>query len=112
MHPVTKLMHRHFDCVADLTDILAKSTDYNELVWAWKGWRDESGKKMKSKYKEFVDLSNEAARENGKFHAQLVLKRDLILVLSCPNEIREQLDYQAISLDVFIIFLHIIFKST
>uniref|UniRef100_A0A803XZP4 Angiotensin-converting enzyme n=1 Tax=Meleagris gallopavo TaxID=9103 RepID=A0A803XZP4_MELGA len=49
----------------DLTDILATSRDYNELLFAWKGWRDASGAKIKDKYKRYVELSNKAAVLNG-----------------------------------------------
>lgn len=40
---------------------------YEERKCAWQRWRDESGKKMKQKYERVVELSNEAARLNGKF---------------------------------------------
>ncbi|XP_075767286.1 angiotensin-converting enzyme [Pelodiscus sinensis] len=49
----------------DLTDTLAKSRDYDELLFSWKGWRDASGKKIRSKFKRYVELSNKAARLNG-----------------------------------------------
>ncbi|XP_072270719.1 angiotensin-converting enzyme [Pyxicephalus adspersus] len=49
----------------DLTALLAKSRDYDELLWAWKGWRDSSGKKMRNHYKRYVELGNEAAVLNG-----------------------------------------------
>uniref|UniRef100_A0A8B9ZHT4 Angiotensin-converting enzyme n=1 Tax=Anas platyrhynchos TaxID=8839 RepID=A0A8B9ZHT4_ANAPL len=49
----------------DLTDILAKSQDYDELLFVWKGWRDASGKKMRNNYKRYVELSNKAAVLNG-----------------------------------------------
>ncbi|XP_051894867.1 angiotensin-converting enzyme isoform X2 [Pristis pectinata] len=49
----------------DLTHILATSTDYNELLFAWKGWRDASGKKMRTNFKRYVTLSNKAATLNG-----------------------------------------------
>uniref|UniRef100_A0A8C3L470 Angiotensin-converting enzyme n=1 Tax=Chrysolophus pictus TaxID=9089 RepID=A0A8C3L470_CHRPC len=49
----------------DLTDILATSRDYNELLFAWKGWRDASGAKIRDKYKRYVELSNKAAVLNG-----------------------------------------------
>ncbi|XP_059494632.1 angiotensin-converting enzyme [Stegostoma tigrinum] len=49
----------------DLTDIMATSNDYNELLFAWKGWRDASGKKMRTNFKRYVELSNKAARLNG-----------------------------------------------
>ncbi|NXE97932.1 ACE enzyme, partial [Menura novaehollandiae] len=49
----------------DLTDIMATSQDYDELLFAWKGWRDASGKKMRNNYKRYVELSNKAAMLNG-----------------------------------------------
>ena len=44
---------------------MAKSNDTNELLWAWKGWRDASGKKFPDKYEEFVYYLNKAAKING-----------------------------------------------
>ncbi|XP_075033464.1 angiotensin-converting enzyme [Mixophyes fleayi] len=49
----------------DLTELLAKSRDYDELLFAWKGWRDASGKKMRNHYKRYVELGNKAATLNG-----------------------------------------------
>ncbi|NXE25143.1 ACE enzyme, partial [Ardeotis kori] len=49
----------------DLTDIMATSRDYDELLFAWKGWRDASGKMIKNNYKRYVELSNKAAILNG-----------------------------------------------
>ncbi|XP_078079873.1 angiotensin-converting enzyme [Mustelus asterias] len=49
----------------DLTELMATSNDYNELLFAWKGWRDASGKKMRTNFKRYVVLSNKAARLNG-----------------------------------------------
>ncbi|NWS81100.1 ACE enzyme, partial [Toxostoma redivivum] len=49
----------------DLTDIMATSRDYSELLFAWKGWRDASGKKMRNNYRRYVELSNKAAVLNG-----------------------------------------------
>ncbi|NXD66074.1 ACE enzyme, partial [Eolophus roseicapillus] len=49
----------------DLTDIMATSRDYDELLFAWKGWRDASGKQIKNNYKRYVELSNKAAMLNG-----------------------------------------------
>ncbi|XP_032891036.1 angiotensin-converting enzyme isoform X3 [Amblyraja radiata] len=51
----------------DLTHILATSNDYDELLFAWEGWRNASGKKMRTNFKKYVQLSNKAARLNG-FH--------------------------------------------
>ncbi|KAM8945786.1 angiotensin-converting enzyme [Pelodytes ibericus] len=49
----------------DLTEILAKSRDYDELLFAWKGWRDASGKQIRTDFKKYVDLVNKAAKLNG-----------------------------------------------
>lgn len=49
----------------ELTEILASSRDYNQLLWLWKSWRDATGKEMRSKYSKFTELMNEAAGLNG-----------------------------------------------
>ncbi|XP_042312779.1 angiotensin-converting enzyme 2 [Sceloporus undulatus] len=48
-----------------LDDIMAKSTDYSERLWAWQGWRADVGKRMRPLYEGYVELNNEAARTNG-----------------------------------------------
>ncbi|XP_075053081.1 angiotensin-converting enzyme 2 [Mixophyes fleayi] len=48
-----------------LDGIMLESTDYDERLWAWEGWRANAGKKMRSLYEEYVDLKNEAAHLNG-----------------------------------------------
>lgn len=50
---------------------MATSRDYDELLFAWKGWRDASGKKMRNNYKRYVELSNKAAMLNGQCSAPL-----------------------------------------
>nr|KAG5696164.1 hypothetical protein BaRGS_026523 [Batillaria attramentaria] len=49
----------------DLTRLLATSRDYNELLWAWEGWRNMTGPLMKDSYAKFVTLSNEAVQNLG-----------------------------------------------
>ncbi|XP_035233433.1 angiotensin-converting enzyme-like [Stegodyphus dumicola] len=49
----------------ELTEILATSTDYDELKHVWSGWRNATGRKMKDKYVKYVKLSNKASRLNG-----------------------------------------------
>ncbi|XP_067126754.1 angiotensin-converting enzyme-like isoform X2 [Centruroides vittatus] len=49
----------------DLTNILAKSNNYEELKHVWKEWRNKVGRKIKPLYWKFVDLSNEVALLNG-----------------------------------------------
>ncbi|XP_034715811.1 angiotensin-converting enzyme [Etheostoma cragini] len=49
----------------DLQKIMAESRDYDELLFAWKGWRDASGKVLRQDYKRYVELANTAAKLNG-----------------------------------------------
>lgn len=49
----------------DLYHILATSRDYDRLLFAWKGWRDAVGPRVRGLYKEFVELKNKGAKENG-----------------------------------------------
>ncbi|XP_070846561.1 angiotensin-converting enzyme [Chaetodon trifascialis] len=49
----------------DLQKIMAESRDYDELLFAWKGWRDSAGKVLSKDYERYVELANEAARLNG-----------------------------------------------
>uniref|UniRef100_A0AAQ5YV41 Angiotensin-converting enzyme n=1 Tax=Amphiprion ocellaris TaxID=80972 RepID=A0AAQ5YV41_AMPOC len=49
----------------DLQKIMAQSRDYDELLFAWKGWRDSAGKVIREDYKRYVDLANKAATLNG-----------------------------------------------
>jgi len=54
-----------FSLEPELTNILAQSRDPEVLQYYWEAWRDQSGKKIKDKYKEYVDFYNEAAILNG-----------------------------------------------
>ena len=49
----------------DLNLLLKKSRDYEELKHIWIAWRDQTGKKMRSKYLRFVELDNKNAELNG-----------------------------------------------
>ena len=49
----------------DLYEILSTSRDYKRLLFAWKGWRDAVGPDLRHRYKEFVELLNTGARDNG-----------------------------------------------
>ncbi|KAL3837613.1 hypothetical protein ACJMK2_022959 [Sinanodonta woodiana] len=48
-----------------LTEVMAKSREPDELLWAWKSWRDVTGPAMKRKYEEYVRYLNEGAMDNG-----------------------------------------------
>ncbi|NWW89629.1 ACE2 enzyme, partial [Rhynochetos jubatus] len=45
--------------------IMANSTDYDERLWAWEGWRAEVGRMMRPLYEEYVELKNEVAKLNN-----------------------------------------------
>jgi peptidyl-dipeptidase A len=47
-----------------LSEVLAKSRNYDELVAAWQGWHDVAAP-MREPYRRFVELANEGARELG-----------------------------------------------
>ncbi len=52
--------------VTGLSQIMASSTDYEELKWAWEGFRDAVGIANKPYYIRYVELANEIAIANGK----------------------------------------------
>uniref|UniRef100_A0A0A9Z5G6 Angiotensin-converting enzyme n=1 Tax=Lygus hesperus TaxID=30085 RepID=A0A0A9Z5G6_LYGHE len=49
----------------ELTEILAKSRDPEELKHYWVGWRDASGKECRELYKQYVVLKGAEAKANG-----------------------------------------------
>lgn len=49
----------------DLNKIMAESRDYDELLFAWQGWRNASGRELRNSYKRYVELANLAAKSNG-----------------------------------------------
>jgi len=49
----------------ELTNIISTSRDYDELKWAWQGWRDATGLRIKPLYSQLVDNMNRAAVDNG-----------------------------------------------
>lgn len=50
----------------DLTNLMATSRKYEELLWAWKSWRDKVGRSILPFFPKYVELSNKAARLNGE----------------------------------------------
>lgn len=68
-------------CVSDLQKIMAESRDYDELLFAWKGWRDAAGKVLRQDYKRYVELANTAAKLNGMSSFTSTLKFSLISLL-------------------------------
>lgn len=52
---------------------MAESRDYDELLFAWKGWRDSAGKVLRQDYKRYVELANKAATLNGMTSVGVIL---------------------------------------
>lgn len=55
----------------DLNDRFMKSSDYDELKYLWKSWHDETGQKMREKYKLYVDLMDKIAIGNDFANAAI-----------------------------------------
>lgn len=49
----------------DLNELMAKSRDYDELLWGWKSWRDTVGPPMRTLYERLVGLLNSGARDHA-----------------------------------------------
>ncbi|XP_054986975.1 angiotensin-converting enzyme isoform X2 [Sorex araneus] len=67
-YSVASVCHDNGTCLSlepDLTSIMATSRNYEQLLWAWKGWRDQVGKSIRSSFPKYVELSNKAAQLNG-----------------------------------------------
>ncbi|XP_011498128.1 PREDICTED: angiotensin-converting enzyme-like, partial [Ceratosolen solmsi marchali] len=54
-----------FRLFPEISQIMARSRDWDELQWVWLEWRRRSGSQMKSLYQQLVDLNNEAAHINN-----------------------------------------------
>ena len=54
---------------------MAQSKDYNELQHMWANWHDETGRPLRSKFIRYVELSNDAARLNGKTATQVICNK-------------------------------------
>lgn len=50
---------------SDVTDIFAKSSDPEELRYAWLEWHRAAGGPSKQSFQEYVAMDNEAAKLNG-----------------------------------------------
>ncbi|UYV61432.1 hypothetical protein LAZ67_1004811 [Cordylochernes scorpioides] len=73
----------------DLTRIFASSRNADDLKKYWVGWRDATGKNIRSQYVKFVELSNEAARAIG-FNDSGELWREPYESLTFEDDMAEQ----------------------
>ena len=48
-----------------LSNLMATETDYDRLAWAWKGWQDNCGNRIRPLYLPYIDILNKDAKENG-----------------------------------------------
>ncbi|KAF6728427.1 Angiotensin-converting enzyme [Oryzias melastigma] len=48
-----------------LSETMAKSRNYNKLLFVWEAWHNAAGAPQKKLYSRFVELSNKAARADG-----------------------------------------------
>ncbi|XP_062072101.1 angiotensin-converting enzyme [Lepus europaeus] len=49
----------------DLTNLMATSRKYDELLWAWTSWRDKVGRAILPYFPKYVEFTNKAAQLNG-----------------------------------------------
>ena len=45
----------------ELSGIMMSSRDYDRVLWAWKGWHDATGPKMRELYSKIVEIENRGA---------------------------------------------------
>ncbi|KAK3699415.1 hypothetical protein QZH41_018576 [Actinostola sp. cb2023] len=53
------------DLEPDLGTLMARSRDYDELLWAWRGWRDAVGPPIRDQFHQLVGLLDQGAREHN-----------------------------------------------
>uniref|UniRef100_H0UWL7 Angiotensin-converting enzyme n=1 Tax=Cavia porcellus TaxID=10141 RepID=H0UWL7_CAVPO len=71
-YSVANVCHTNGTCLQlepDLTNVMATSRKYEELLWVWKGWRDKVGRAILPFFPKYVELTNKAARLNGYIDA-------------------------------------------
>ncbi|CAF0854727.1 unnamed protein product [Didymodactylos carnosus] len=49
----------------DLDEMMHVEKDYDRLLWAWKGWHDRCGNKVRPLYVDYIDLLTKNIQENG-----------------------------------------------
>uniref|UniRef100_A0A673VUI6 Angiotensin-converting enzyme n=1 Tax=Suricata suricatta TaxID=37032 RepID=A0A673VUI6_SURSU len=67
-YSVASVCHSNGTCLQlepDLTNLMATSRKYEDLLWAWKSWRDKVGTEILPFFPKYVELANKAAKLNG-----------------------------------------------
>ena len=49
----------------EVSEVMARSRDPEELRYYWEQWRRATGERMGDQYRQYIDLYNEAATLNG-----------------------------------------------
>lgn len=63
----------------DITDIMAHSESFDELLTVWTDWHFQSGRLMRDDYQEYVDLMQTVAEQNCKLNLQFKLTNMIVL---------------------------------
>lgn len=50
---------------SDISRIMSKSRDWDELQWVWVEWRRRSGSQIRELYSQLIHLNNDAAQLNS-----------------------------------------------
>lgn len=79
---------------SDVNKAMAKSKNYDELLYYWHAWHEATGPQLKNKYIRYVQLANQAARLNGD-KIKIIFKRVHINIFS------KNFPFSRISFDLF-----------
>ncbi|XP_021068150.1 angiotensin-converting enzyme [Mus pahari] len=67
-YSIANICHTNGTCMPlepDLTNMMATSRKYEELLWVWKSWRDKVGRAILPVFPKYVEFSNKIAKLNG-----------------------------------------------
>lgn len=53
----------------NITNLMAESQNYNDLLYLWTTWHLESGRRIKDDYRIYVDLMQKLAEQNCRDYA-------------------------------------------
>ena len=61
----------------DLERLMQTEKNYDRLTWAWKGWHDQVGNRIRPLYLEYIDVLSKTVKDNG-YHDMAVSEISLI----------------------------------
>ena len=62
-----------------LEGLMQTEKNYDRLTWAWKGWHDGCGNKVRPVYLEYIDLLNKNVKENG--YTDLAVRSSSVILI-------------------------------